>query len=33
MRVYHGSYLEISSPDLTHSLENVDFGKGFTSAA
>lgn len=29
MILYHGSYLEIQSPDLTHSRENVDFGRGF----
>lgn len=29
MRVYHGSYLEISKPDLKHSRLNVDFGPGF----
>ena len=29
MIVYHGSYLEISTPDLLHSRTNVDFGRGF----
>jgi len=29
MMLYHGSYLEICAPDLIHSRENVDFGKGF----
>ena len=29
MILYHGSYIEISKPDLKHSRENVDFGKGF----
>lgn len=29
MRVYHGSYVAVPHPDLTHSRENVDFGKGF----
>ena len=29
MIVYHGSYLEINNPDLLHSREDVDFGKGF----
>lgn len=29
MILYHGSYLEISKPDLEHSRYNVDFGKGF----
>ncbi len=29
MIVYHGSYTEISSPDLLHSRNEVDFGKGF----
>jgi len=27
--VYHGSYVQISKPDLIHSRKNVDFGKGF----
>lgn len=26
---YHGSYMEINSPDVYHSRESVDFGKGF----
>ncbi len=29
MILYHGSYLEIPEPDLTHSRPNVDFGCGF----
>lgn len=29
MIVYHGSYLEICNPDLTHSRSDVDFGRGF----
>lgn len=29
MILYHGSYLEIQTPDLLHSRENVDFGCGF----
>lgn len=29
MILYHGSYLEISKPDLKHSRTNVDFGRGF----
>lgn len=29
MILYHGSYLEIVEPDLTHSRPNVDFGRGF----
>ncbi len=29
MKVYHGSYIEISSPNIEYSRENVDFGKGF----
>lgn len=29
MTLYHGSYLAITSPDLSHSRENVDFGRGF----
>ena len=29
MILYHGSYLEISNPDLLHSRQNVDFGRGF----
>lgn len=29
MILYHGSYLEISTPDLLHSRKNVDFGQGF----
>lgn len=29
MILYHGSYLEIVKPDLKHSRDNVDFGRGF----
>ena len=29
MILYHGSYLEIQTPDLVHSRVNVDFGRGF----
>ena len=29
MILYHGSYLEVQKPDLLHSRENVDFGRGF----
>ena len=29
MKVYHGSYVAVPQPDLTHSRENVDYGKGF----
>lgn len=29
MMLYHGSYIEIRNPDIRHSRENVDFGKGF----
>lgn len=29
MTLYHGSYIEISNPDLIHSRPNVDFGRGF----
>lgn len=29
MILYHGSYLEITRPDLQHSRSNVDFGLGF----
>ena len=29
MILYHGSYLEIQTPDLVHSRETVDFGRGF----
>lgn len=29
MILYHGSYLEIVQPDLSHSRQNVDFGRGF----
>ncbi|MCI8292604.1 MAG: DUF3990 domain-containing protein [Hespellia sp.] len=29
MILYHGSCLEIVHPDLNHSRDNVDFGRGF----
>lgn len=29
MILYHGSYMEVCKPDITHSRSNVDFGKGF----
>ena len=29
MILYHGSFLEITKPDLVHSRPNVDFGRGF----
>lgn len=29
MIVYHGSSLEVTTPDIRHSRDNVDFGKGF----
>ena len=29
MILYHGSFLEITKPDLVHSRPNVDFGHGF----
>ena len=29
MNLYHGSYMEIKKPDLKHSRDNVDFGRGF----
>lgn len=29
MILYHGSYLKIAHPDLSHSRPNVDFGRGF----
>ena len=29
MILYHGSFLEITKPDLLHSRHNVDFGCGF----
>lgn len=29
MIFYHGSYLKIPQPDLSHSRSNVDFGRGF----
>ena len=29
MILYHGSFLEITKPDLVHSRPKVDFGRGF----
>jgi len=29
MMLYHGSYIEVKTPDLNHSRPNVDFGRGF----
>ena len=29
MMLYHGSFLEVATPDLAHSRSNVDFGCGF----
>ena len=29
MILYHGSYIEIKKPDLSHTRKNVDFGSGF----
>lgn len=29
MIVYHGSFMDIFSPDIYHSRDNVDFGRGF----
>lgn len=29
MILYHGSYIQITKPDLAHSRQNVDFGIGF----
>ena len=29
MILYHGSFMVVDKPDLTHSRPNVDFGKGF----
>lgn len=29
MTVYHGSYVEVRTPDLSRSRANVDFGRGF----
>lgn len=29
MIVYHGSYMEVIEPDVYHSRDSVDFGKGF----
>ena len=29
MIVYHGSYMEVAHPDLLHSRDRVDFGRGF----
>lgn len=29
MNLFHGSYVEIPDPDLSHSRDKLDFGKGF----
>ena len=29
MKVYHGSNVTVDKPDLLHSKEHVDFGRGF----
>ena len=29
MILYHGSFIAVARPDLMHSRDNVDFGKGF----
>ena len=29
MILYHGSFMKVEKPDLLHSRDNVDFGKGF----
>ena len=29
MILYHGSYMEVRTPDLNHSRKSVDFGSGF----
>ena len=29
MKVYHGSVCRVDKPDVTHSMRNLDFGKGF----
>lgn len=29
MILYHGSFVEVKSPDLNHSRRNLDFGRGF----
>lgn len=29
MILYHGSYIEVPTPDILHSRKNVDFGAGF----
>jgi hypothetical protein len=29
MKLYHGSFLAVPSPDLMHSRKNLDFGSGF----
>lgn len=29
MMLYHGSYLAVVKPDISHSRVNVDFGRGF----
>lgn len=33
MKVYHGSWVEVSKPDLKHSRPDVDFGRGFYSTS
>ena len=32
MTLYHGSYMEVRTPDLNHSRKSVDFGSGFYTA-
>lgn len=29
MLLYHASYMDVKSPDIKHSRDNLDFGKGF----
>ena len=29
MTLFHGSYMEVRKPDISHSRANLDFGKGF----
>jgi hypothetical protein len=29
MILYHGSYMSVEKPDISHSRDNVDFGNGF----
>jgi len=29
MKVYHGSYMAVETPDTTHSRDSLDFGRGF----